>query len=337
MKRLKFLIFGAGLATSLLLPLAMAKAEASSGDSIKIAANEIVDGNLYAIGRTIEVDGTISGDLVALADHIVVNGRIEGDVIAAANQININGSVGGNIRLAGETLTINAPVARNATVFADHILLAEKSSIGWDVYAVASTFKNQGKISGRLSGHAGQAELLGSIERENGLQIEKAESQKSGFVSWLWPFVLSLLSFFASGLILVLLFKNLSEKIIKSIDKNPLHSSLSGLLALIIAPLACLILAITIIGLPLALIGLAALLTASYFGQIFVSLLFGSVILKALSNGKIKGLLWPLALGSLIFCLLFSLPYAGPALRTIAAILGLGGLISYASDQSRRL
>lgn len=337
MKRLKLLIFAAGLVASLIVPLSAAKAETTAGDSVKIASGEIVDGNLYAVGRTIEIEGMISGDLIAFADRIIVNGRVEGDIIAAASQLEINGTIGGNIRLAGENLWVNAQVARNATVFADNIVLGEKAIVGWDVYAAASTFENRGQISGRLDGWAEKAELSGSVGRESNLKIEAATEQKNGFVSWLWPFVLSWLSFFASGLVLVFLLNGLSEKVIKNIDKNPLHSSLSGLIALVLTPLACLILAITVIGLPLSLIILAFLIIALYLGQIFVTLLFGGVILKALSNGKIKGLLWPLALGSFVFCLLFSLPYAGMALRVIAAILGLGGLISYASDQSRRL
>jgi cytoskeletal protein CcmA (bactofilin family) len=154
------------------LPLAAVRAaDTKTGNSVYVAKDEIVSGNLYAAGGTITVDGTVSGDLIAAAQTINVNGRVEGDIIAAAQTIIINGEVGGNIRIAGNSLTLNGKVSRNVNAFGANIIFGADSRIGWDAYLAGANAEARGTIDGGLSGQAGQILISGKIGKDLNLKL----------------------------------------------------------------------------------------------------------------------------------------------------------------------
>lgn len=169
-KIIKILLFFA----LVLFPLGAAKAlDTKTGDSVYVSKNEIISGNLYAVGDTITIDGSISGDLIAFAQTININGNIEGDVIALTQNITINGEVNGNVRAAGELISINGPVAKNVNLFGKNIILGEKSVIGWDVLAASGSFESRGLIDGSLNGDFGHALISGKINKGVDLKMSK--------------------------------------------------------------------------------------------------------------------------------------------------------------------
>jgi cytoskeletal protein CcmA (bactofilin family) len=161
------------LALFLLPSAALRAADAKTGDSVYVAKEEIIAGNLYVAGQTVTIDGTIAGDLIAAAQTINVNGRVEGDIIAAGQDITVNGEVGGNVRVAGNSLTINGAVARNVNAFGANIVFGSDSRIGWDVYLAGVQVEARGVIDGNLSGHAGQALIAGQIGKDVNLKLNK--------------------------------------------------------------------------------------------------------------------------------------------------------------------
>jgi len=165
--------------TLCLLPLiSLQAAGARAGNSIYVAESEIVNGNFYAIGENITVDGTISGDLIAIAQTITVNGRVEGDIITISQDATINGSVGGNIRIAGNSATINGTTTRNVNVFGNKVVFGPDSRVGWDIYLVGANAEMRGTIDGGLSGQAGQALITGKIGKNVNLKLSSNDSDQ---------------------------------------------------------------------------------------------------------------------------------------------------------------
>lgn len=149
----------------------LSAAETKSGDSIYVAKDEIVSGNLYAAGQSITIDGAVSGDIIAAAQTIKVNGRVEGDIIAAAQDIVINGEVGGNIRIIGNSIAINGDVARNANAFGSSITIGSNSKIGWDVFMAGLTTEVRGVIDGDLSAYVDKILIGGKIGKNVNLKF----------------------------------------------------------------------------------------------------------------------------------------------------------------------
>lgn len=169
-KLVKILLFF----TLILFPLGAAQAlDTKTGNSIYVPKDEIINGNLYAAGDTITINGSVSGDLIVIAQTISINGRIEGDIIAVAQNITVNGEVGGNVRVAGEAININGSVARNVNLFGENIILGDKSLVGWDVMAASGSFESRGSIDGDLTGSFGHALISGKIGKDANIKISK--------------------------------------------------------------------------------------------------------------------------------------------------------------------
>jgi len=148
-KLIKVLIILGALA----LPLVGLKAaDKINNNTLFVAQDEIISGNLMAAGESVVVDGVISGDLIVLAKSVTVSGRIEGDVLAVAQNIDISGEVGGNIRVIGDLVNINSHVNRNLNALGSNVNIGEKTRVGWDVLiASISATRIKGSIQGSLN------------------------------------------------------------------------------------------------------------------------------------------------------------------------------------------
>ena len=179
MTKLKLLII-ALFAFLLTVPLSVYAFEAKTGSFVYVGEEEIIDGNLFAGGTTITVDGTIKGDVICAGQSININGIVEGDVICAGQSININGDVAGNVRVAAESVTIRGAVSRNVMAFGTGVLLDKGSSVGWDMIVGAAVGEIRGKIGRDLHGGAADVIIAGEIGRNVELKIDKQKSDKTG-------------------------------------------------------------------------------------------------------------------------------------------------------------
>lgn len=360
--------------------LAIAKAAgAEAGERVYVSKEQIVAGNLYAVGESVTIDGTVGGDLIAAASTITVNGRIEGDIIAAAQDITVNGEVGGNIRVAGNTLTINGPVARNVNAFGANVYIGQDAAIGWDLYLAGANIEIRGNVNGGLEGAAGQALITGKIGQDVNLKLSgRTESLTigSGAViggqlaytaetparispaaaisgptehklpplkdnslcqAWLWGKLFSIFAALLVGLVLIFPGRKITSKILDKLESEPKKMFLPGLIILLVLPPAAIIIACTLIGLPLALIIGAWWFIATYAAKIIAALLAGRLLINKIYKKNGDKLVWPLVAGVVICWLIFAIPFAGWLLSLAAVCFGLGGIWTYASNKFRNL
>jgi cytoskeletal protein CcmA (bactofilin family) len=98
------------MALLLLLGVVPAAAAATivDADDYTLAAGETVEGNLYAFGNTVTIDGTVTGDLIATGSAIKIGpeGRVGGDLMAGGGEISVSGTVDGDVRSAGYLVEI---------------------------------------------------------------------------------------------------------------------------------------------------------------------------------------------------------------------------------------
>lgn len=167
-------------AVFLMLPAAASAYETNTGESVYIAKDRIVEGNLYSAGSAITIDGKITGDLICAGQSITINGIVEGDVICAGQNLSINGSVKGSIRGAGSSLMLNGPVGKNVMFFGANYTLGEKGEIGWDNMLAVATGHLQGKIGRSLHGAAAALTLDNAINGDVRLRIDDRENKDPG-------------------------------------------------------------------------------------------------------------------------------------------------------------
>ncbi|MDP3042901.1 MAG: polymer-forming cytoskeletal protein [bacterium] len=151
-------------------------------NSVYVAQGETVEGNLFAAGSTITIDGAVTGDVICAGQSININGTVEGDVICAGQSININGAVNGSVRAASNNVNINGRIARNVMAFGAGVYLGKSAEVGWDMLVGAATAEIRGKIGRDLHGGAANATIAGEVGKNVNLRIDNQNKKDSGLI-----------------------------------------------------------------------------------------------------------------------------------------------------------
>ena len=118
-----------------------------SRSHVTVPASQVVNGDYFAFGGTVEIAGTINGDLYASGGQVVIDGTVNGDVLVAGGRVSLSGSVSQDVRAAGGQVTISGrlrPASSRASAFVlglfVYYLLAIFPFIGWLVVSLVVLF-----------------------------------------------------------------------------------------------------------------------------------------------------------------------------------------------------
>lgn len=163
---------------ALILPIGVSAMTMKADNSIYVGKDEIVEGNLYAAGSTINIDGTVKGDVICAGQSLNITGKIEGDVICAAQNVNMNGQVGGSFRVAGNTLNVNGAIARSAMLFGAFTNIGNEAKIGWDALIATGNGDLRGQIGGDLHGAGGQILIAGEVAKNISIRMDEGNGMQ---------------------------------------------------------------------------------------------------------------------------------------------------------------
>ena len=330
--------------------------EGNESKNITIAKDTVVNGSLLAAANSVTVDGTINGDLYCAGQTIIVRGTVTGDVLCAGQTLDISGTVGGNIRSIGQLLTIGGPVKRNVVVAGQTVSVASEAAIAGELLAAGQTINLNSSIGGDVNA-AAESILLGEKANIAGnftytsptVASEATGAAVTGKVSHIiskklepkpltprslmpktqpWPVnaIGSIVFYLIIGAIVVLLAK---EKVLRTVSQmlaRPWFDGFVGFLTMITAPIIIVMVAITIIGIPVALILGVIFAVMIVLSRVYVSVIVGDKLLSALGRTK-SGLLLQVVIGVIIIELLVKVPVLGFFLSAIATLWGLGGIV----------
>jgi cytoskeletal protein CcmA (bactofilin family) len=332
--------------TSTPAALNIAKEDVVPGNLVK-AGNVImiagaVNGDVIVAGNTITISGPVAGDVIATGNTIVISGPVGGSVRVVGGNITITGKVERNVWAAGSTIA----VGKDATVGWDVIAFSGSTQIDGTVNGNVSAYTGSLIVSGKIlknveatlgtDGHAlvqSTANVGGTFVYRAGAdtQLDRhASSTITGAVTYeplpinerdvrtglqaLFGFV-QLVGFFGIlviGLILIgLVPRKLDEMRIVMLARAPQSLGI-GALYLIVTPIALIICAVTIIGLPLAAIGSVGFIVSVYLSQILTACTLGWLVLNWIyKERRPKTLATPLILGLLMLVLIRAVPILG--------------------------
>lgn len=316
--RRRVLAVAIALLAALAIVPAPALAEERVGGDVIVAEGETIEGDLQVLAGRVVVRGTVTGDLRGAAGSIVVEGTVEGNVEAAAGSIRIDGTVGGDVELGAGSVVIDGTIGGDASIGADSL-----------------TFLDGGRIDGNLRYDAGT--VTGLTAETVGGTAERVDDVRGPFglesvsvPSWLevlWGFLASLLL----GVLLLGLLPAASAGVTGRVTGRPLGSMGVGLLALIGWPILMALVAITIVGIPIAVLGILLYVLALWIGFVYGAVGLGVWLLGLADREHRWGaLLLGLALASLVGLV----PILGGIVQFLLLLLGLGAL---AATLARRL
>ena len=282
----------------------------SSGD------DQVVFGGTYTLASGQELNGNllVLGGVATIEEGAQVNG----DVAVMGGALSIAGEVNGNVAAAGGSVS-----------------LTDTAVINGDVSAVGSALNRSDKavINGSVNTTApGNFRL--SLPDMLKLPTPAVPAAKpfaldfSPITKVMWA-IFQALAAAALALLVVMFLPQPSERVSQSITSQPLVSGAYGLLTAIVAPVLLVMLLITIILSPLALLGVLLLAVAVFFGYIIVGLETGrrlAGLFKSEWNAPVAAAVGTLVM-SLVVSAVAAIPCVGWVLGFLVSIVGLGGVI----------
>jgi hypothetical protein len=311
MKRLKFWLL---LPALLLLLATPVLADGPDGDVV-----------IFGKSYTLESEQEIKGDLVVYGGDVTVEtaSKVRGNVTVFGGNLTLSGEVDGDVTVWGGNVKIEDTA----------VVRGQLMTVGGELDRAPGADIRGGEIEGLPI--PGVPERSDVPEPSSPPATERGSSlvsRISGFFRGLFGILLSMVL----GILVVAFIPRHTETVAETMVKEPAKSFLTGLVALIVGPIALLVLIIIgsllVATLCLAPVGLALYLPtlvaaiALLFGWIAAGLLLGTKVLRAIRN-KEPTPVSAVAIGILLLSMLAAIPCVGWALATGVAMWSLGAVI----------
>jgi len=319
-----------------------------------ILVDGIVTGDLIAFGRRVVVTGTVNGNLIAFAESISISGEVSGTTINAGKTVEITDAIlGGDFWGAGESVQISreSRITGNAVLGANRVSM--QGEVGKDLTTGAETIELRGKVGEDMVAFGKSIKLLGDAGIVGDLTIHSvgedslsrsAESTVGGSIQFelhdldgrsknpyatfqFYGFqVLKLAAAFIIGYGLFMLFPAVRSATLNSGVTGFITAGV-GLVALVSVPVILVLVAITVVGLPLTFFGFALWLLGLYLAKIIVAWLIGSMLFSD-PDGE-RGVALPLISGLAIVTVAINIPFIGGVVSFVMTIVGIGMLVQW--------
>jgi cytoskeletal protein CcmA (bactofilin family) len=322
-----------------------------AGGNIKL--DGIIEGDLVAAGGSLVQSGLVLGSLNAASQDIDVLGEVRGSVRAFAQNINVNGQLSRNLLAFGYSVDIKpeARIQKDVTAYCGKLTL--HGTVGGDIKGGIGELVISGQVEGNVRVKSDKvtlmptARILGDLRYtaekeariEPGAQIEGEtvwirketgkEKPSSIFTGKpLIPEILFLLALMVTGIAFTLLCRRNAYQAKQAVRNSFLKSLGLGFVFMICIPIAILVLMVTVIGIPVAIISLFAYLVLAYVAKIPVATFLGEKILKALGDKKEPSLIWSMLLGLVVLTLFLNIPYLEWPIYFVVLFTGFGAIIT---------
>lgn len=332
-----------------------------------------VDGDVLAAGGRVQINGPVTGSVHVAAGDVIIHGDVGGSIMATGSTVIVTGQVGHALRAAAsEVLITNASIDGDVVIASADLTLSSSSVVNGEIIMRVGTADLAGEMNGGLRGSASTLRIRGAINapsdiRVNSLRfmdgavvtqpfayssdhemlvdggttitghVTRTVPQHRSFGETIGRSLLFALFRFGWGLATGwLLLKYVPQTVIgvsETLRLAPGRSLLWGLLGLIGAPLVAIVAAVSVIGVPVAVIIMVLYVFALYCSQIVAGMAIGGVISRGrwqLPDGR-PAHLRTLAAGLAIVALVRSIPLDGwyPLVALVTATIALGAIVVY--------
>ncbi|HEY7322441.1 MAG TPA: polymer-forming cytoskeletal protein [Candidatus Binatia bacterium] len=126
-----------------------------SRNRVTVPASQVVNGDYFAFGGTVEISGTINGDLYASGRQVIIDGTVNGDVLVAGGKVSLSGTVSQDVRAAGGQVTISGNIGRNLTIAGGQVELAPSTVLRGGLVAAGGNIDLSAPVTGSVKAAAG--------------------------------------------------------------------------------------------------------------------------------------------------------------------------------------
>jgi hypothetical protein len=355
------------LGALLLVPGLAVAAEFRAGEQQSIGASERIQNDVYIAGGSVTSSGAIVGDLVAGGGNIIINGDVSADVIAGGGNVSILSNVGDDVRAGGGNIVILGKVAGDVVVGGGQVSIGGPG-IGGDVAVGGGKIRIDAPVGGSVKIAGGDVYINSTITGKVEIQAQtvtlgknavingdliysatKELTQEQGavvhgqvhytpraknntpaalaalFSLWVLGKFLALL---IASLLLGLIFRRFTGELIQKATARPLFELGRGLLVLVALPIISILLCVTVLGIPLGMIGFFSFALVMLVAWLVAPIILGSVVLGYFTKqyGEVS---WKsILLGAFLYSLLGFIPFLGWLAQVIILLISLGSIVA---------
>jgi uncharacterized membrane protein YtjA (UPF0391 family) len=285
------------------------------GDDARVLPGERVH-NLEVFGGDVEVLGEVTGNLSAFGGDVELRGPVHGDVAVLGGDLELRSDVSGNIQLAGGDALIAGTVHGDVITQGGEVTIQPPGVV-------------KGAVRKSNDGKAALSVLRNVSPWLANLELEHAPALIFGgfrLVLWLGACLLGLLVLWFDGLRFTTFVDALAAQPARALGWGGLSAAACGA--------ASVLLMVTILGIPLAMLLSIAFGSALYVGLAIAAAAAGSMLRLRWLAGR-PGL--QLCAGGLLLAVASLVPWLGSLVMLLAALAGVGAVIvSYRKPSGNR-
>lgn len=363
MKKTLLAFAGFTLAISLMWTGFALAANVRSGDSPRVMPNEVVGGTLYTAGTTVKVEGQVKGDMLCAGQQVEISGVVEGDVLCAAQNITVTGHVQGSVRVVAQTAAFSGKIDGSLSAMGQNIDVKTAATIGRDMTIVGQQTTLGGKV-GRDAQVMGEAfEATGAVARDldvtapvvtlsSGAAIAgnftyvsvndasiATDARVAGRTThsiptaapvddspraYITTMLISLGGLIILGVALSFAAPRFMRVTSDTLATSPFMSLAVGLVVLVLPPVVAMMLAFTLVGMPLAAVIVLGWLLSLFCGLIVSAQAIGHIIVTKMGWRHTWNHIFAVVLGLFIISLAALIPYVGQLAAFTAVVWGAG-------------
>lgn len=273
--------------------------------------------NLYAAGGDLRIEGEVEGSVRAAGGKVRVprGARLHKNVSLAGGSVEVDGDVGGDLEVYGESIVINGVIGGDLRIAGEDIRIGPDTRVAGQLeYKSGGTFVIDPK-----------AQVTKGIEERNAndhdwfRKVGHGSSRSGGRMFSIGVLVL--------GTLLILGLPAFSREAASAIRREWWQSAGIGCAMLIGVPFTAVILMITIIGIPLALMMIFGYVVLLMLGYVIAAIFVGDFALERFGGERVKSIGWRvlfLLLALVLLSIVRHLPMIGGLAVALLFIAGIG-------------
>jgi hypothetical protein len=261
----------------------------------------------------VTVEGAVERDVHSGMGHIVVNGEVGDDINAGFGDVEVYGPVGDGIEAGFGNVYIDAPVGGDVNVGRGDVELGPRALVRGDVSS------GSGEIRGNTEA------VLGTMATDVRPDVDHEPDDGfgiPGLVGW----VFGTAAFAACSVLLAVLAPGLLLAAARRVEESPGWSLLFGVASVPAVVVFAVVLAVSIVGIPLLLLLAPAYLAFVFFGALVAAYFVGRRIVLATGHYR-GGNVLAAMVGAIILAVVYLIPVVGGLLLYGLALLGTGASI----------
>jgi len=306
-----------------------------------------VEGSMHAFANYGTIDGQVDGALIFLCSEARINQSavIERSADIYGATVGIDGTIRGDTRVWGDEVSISGTIEGNLEVKAKHIEIYPPAVITGD-------FSYSTPTADGLVIHPG-ASIVGEPAWSPLEPDETKEESDHSVISDIAFATSKMLAGFLFGIIVVWLFRKYAQSTVLQMQTRFSASFAARFLTTLVVVVSALILVFSavcalagavfiqgelaavgalILVLSLLMVPITTFATVAggvlfYSGKIFVAIVLGYLIVRAIKKQPAELSKTQLLLGLIFLTLSFHIPYAGPVIYLLASSVGVGAIV----------